>query len=115
MSGVLSDAVTAVTTVLSAKGIPWTTDPRNIRPMSVLVDLPSSDNFSFNVANISLTLHICAPPPANQDAATYLLTTADSIMNSAIAVTSMRPSSLVTGGQELPTYDLTVAVAVRRN
>jgi len=114
-TGVLADAVTAVTNVLTAKGVAWTTDPRNIRPMCVLVDLPSSDNFTFNVANITLTLHVCAPPPASQDAANYLLTVADTIMNSAIAVTSMRPSSLIVGGQDLPTYDLTVAVAVRRN
>lgn len=115
MSGVLSDAVSAVTTQLTALQVPWTTDSRNARPLSVLVQLPSSDNFTYNVANIQLTLSICAPPPANQDAATYLLTTADKIMNSPIAVTAMRPGSYISGGQELPTYDLTVAVAVRRN
>jgi len=115
MSGVLSDAVNAVTTVLSNLGIPWTTDPRNARPLSVIVELPTSENFTFNVANIAINVQILAPPPANQDAATYLLTTADAIMNSAIAVTAMRPSSRVISGQEMPAYDLTVAVAVRRN
>jgi len=114
-TGVLAEAVNAVTTQLTALSLPWTTDPRNVRPGSVLVDLPQSENFTYNVANINLTLHICAAPPANLDAANYLLTTADTIMNSPIAITSMRPSSIIVGGQDLPTYDLNVAVAVRRN
>jgi hypothetical protein len=58
---------------------------------------------------------VCAPPPGNQDAGDYLMTVADIIMNSPIAVTDMRPGLLSVGGQDLPTYDLTVAVAVRRN
>jgi hypothetical protein len=37
-------------------------------------------------------------------------------MNSPIAVTDLRPGVMIIGGgQELPTYDLTVRVAVRRN
>jgi hypothetical protein len=43
------------------------------------------------------------------------MTIADQIMNSTIAVTDLRPGLSTVGGQDLPTYDLTVAVAVRRN
>jgi len=71
--------------------------------------------FTYNVGDIRLTLNICAPPPGNQDSGDYLLTICDQIMNSPIAVTDMRPGLLSVGGQDLPTYDLTVAVAVRRN
>jgi hypothetical protein len=43
------------------------------------------------------------------------MTIADQIMNSPIAVTDLRPGLVSVGGQDLPSYDLTVAVAVRRN
>jgi hypothetical protein len=91
------------------------TDPRNVRPLSVLIELPTVSAFTYNVGDIELRLRIMAPPPGNQDAGDYLMTIADQIMNSAIAVTDLRPGLASVGGQELPTYDLTVAVAVRRN
>ena len=114
-SGVLYEAVNTVKTALTALGLVPITDPRNVRPLAVLIQLPISDNFTYNVGDIRLTLNICAPPPGNQDAGDYLMTVADTIMNSPIAVTDMRPGLLSVGGQDLPTYDLTVAVAVRRN
>jgi hypothetical protein len=43
------------------------------------------------------------------------MSTVDTIMNSPIAVTDARPGNAVYGGQDIPTYDLTVAIAVRRN
>jgi len=58
---------------------------------------------------------VLAPPPGNQDAGDYLMTIADQIMNSAIAVTDLRPGLATVGGQDLPTYDLTVAIAVQRS
>jgi len=114
-SGILYEAVNTVKTALTALGLVPITDPRNVRPLSVLIQLPTSDNFTYNVADIRLTLNVCAPPPGNQDSGDYLLTICDQIMNSPIAVTDMRPGLLSVGGQDLPTYDLTVAVAVRRN
>jgi hypothetical protein len=67
------------------------------------------------VGNITLRLRVLAPPPSNSDAADYLMQIADQIMNSPIAVTDLRPGLVSIGGQDLPSYDLTVAVAVRRN
>jgi hypothetical protein len=83
--------------------------------MSVLIELPTVTAFTYNVGDIRLTLRILAPPPGNQDAGDYLMTIADQIMNSPIAVTDLRPGLVSIGGQDLPSYDLTVAVAVRRN
>lgn len=114
-SGILADAVSAVSTVVTAKGYTAVTDPRNIRPMTVFIDLPTVDAFTYNVGDIRLTARVCAPPPGNQDAADYLMTAADALMNSSLAVTDLRPGFVSTGGQDLPTYDLTIAVAVRRN
>jgi hypothetical protein len=42
------------------------------------------------------------------------MTIADQIMNSAIAVTDLSPGVVSVGGQDLPTYDLTVRVAIKR-
>ena len=114
-SGILVDAVNAVKTQLTSLGLVPITDPRNARPMSVLIELPTVTAFTYNVGDIRLTLRILAPPPGNQDAGDYLMTVADQIMNSPIAVTDLRPGLVSIGGQDLPSYDLTVAVAVRRN
>ncbi len=113
--GILVDAVNACKTALTALGLVPVTDPRNARPLSVLIELPSVDAFTYNVGDIELRLRVLAPPPGNQDAGDYLMTIADQIMNSTIAVTDLRPGLASIGGQDLPTYDLTVAVAVRRN
>jgi len=39
----------------------------------------------------------------------------DTILNSPIAITDMSPGIVSIGGQDLPTYDLTVRLAVKRN
>ena len=114
-SGILYEAVTACKTALTALGLVPITDPRNARPLSVLIELPTVTAFTYNVGNIDLRLRVLAPPPGNQDAGDYLMTIADQIMNSPIAVTDLRPGLVTVGGQDLPSYDLTVAVAVRRN
>ena len=114
-TGILADAVNATKNALTALGLSVVTDPRNIRPFSVYVALPTVTGFTYNVGDIRLTVHVLAPPPGNQDSGDYLMTVADQIMNSPIAVTDLRPGFVSTGGQDLPSYDLTVAVAVRRN
>jgi hypothetical protein len=114
-TGILADAVNAVKAQLTALGLVPITDPRNARPMSVLIQLPTVTAFTYNVGDIRLTLSILASPPANSDNADYCMTIADQIMNSPIAVTDLRPGLVSVGGQDLPSYDLTVAVAVRRN
>jgi len=114
-SGILVDAVNAVKTELTALSLVPITDPRNARPMSVLIELPTVTAFTYNVGNIDIRLRVLAPPPGNQDSGDYLMTIADQIMNSPIAVTDLRPGLVSIGGQDLPSYDLTVAVAVRRN
>lgn len=114
-SGIFYEAITATKNALTALGYSVVTDPRNARPMTVLIELPTWDSFTYNVGDIRLTIRILAAPPGNQDASDWLITQADTIMNSAIAVTSGRPGLASYGGQDIPTYDLTVAVAVRRN
>jgi len=115
VSGILYEAVHACECALTDLGLVPITDPRNARPLSVLIELPTVTAFTYNVGDIELRLRILAPPPGNQDAGNYLVTIADQIMNSPISVTDLRPGLASVGGQDLPTYDLTVAVAVRRD
>lgn len=114
-SGVFSAAIQAVKSQLEDLGYYVVTDPRNARPMSVLIELPTWESFTYNVADIRLQVRILAAPPGNQDASDWLITQADQIMDSPIAVTSGRPGFATYGGQDTPTYDLTVAVSVRRD
>jgi len=113
-TGIFATAVTAVKTQLTALGLKPVTDPRNARPLSVMIELPTFDAFTYNVGDIRLTVRILAPPPGNQDSGDYLVSVADQIMNSPFAVIDGRPGFATYGGQDLPTYDLTVAVAVQR-
>ena len=114
-TGTLAAAIAAVKTELTTLGLVPVTDPRNARPLTCMVELPTADTFTYNVLTVSLRVRVLAPPPSNQDAADYLVTTADKIINSKISVTDIRPGTANYGGQDMATYDLTVAVAVRRN
>ena len=117
-TGILNDALTAVKSALTALNLGYevVTDPRNARPLTVFLELPTVDAFTYNVGDITVRIRVCAPPPGNQDASDWLISQADKIMDSPIAITDIRPSVMILGnGQEMPTYDLTARVAVRRN
>ena len=114
-TGILVDAINAVKTALTALSLVPVTDPRNARPMCVFIELPTMTSYTYNVGDFKIMCRVLAPPPGNQDASDYLLSTVDTIMNSSIAVVDARPGSASYGGQDIPTYDLTVAIAVRRN
>ena len=114
-TGILSEARSAIAATLSALGLAVVLDPRNIRPRSVLIEAPTFTSFTYNVGDIRVRARILAAPPGNQDATDWLISQVDTIMASDIAVTSGSPGYATYGGQEIPTYDLTIAVAVRRN
>ena len=114
-TGIFADAVAKVKASLVALGLKPVTDPRNARPLSVMIELPTFTAFNSNVADIRLTVRILAPPPGNQDAGDYLITIADKIMDSPIAVLDGRPGFATYGGQDLPCYDLTVGIDGMRN
>lgn len=114
-TGILADAITAISTDLAGLGYKVVTDPRNARPLTVLLELPTLDSFTYNVGDIRVRARILAAPPGNQDATDWLISQVDTIMASDIGVLSGSPGYATYGGQEIPTYDLTIAVAVRRN
>lgn len=114
-TGILAEAITAIKNAVTALGLTPVTDPRYARPFTVLIELPTMDTFTYNIGDIRVPIKVIAPPPGNQEASDYLITTVDTIMNSSIAITDARPGLANYGGQDLPTYEMTVAVAVKRS
>jgi hypothetical protein len=114
-TGIFAAARGTLAASLTALGVVVVTDPRNARPMTVLIEPPNFTCFNSNIAEITFVLRILAAPPGNQDAEDYLITTADAIMNSSISLISGSPSLTSIGSQEIPSYDLTVRVGTSRN
>ena len=110
-AGIFRDSIAAVSNVLTGLGLVPVTDPRNARPLTVFLELPTWNTFAKHVADVTMRLRILGAPPGNQDVANYLLTTAWSIMNSSLAVVSGNPSTAIVGSQEMPAYDLVIRLA----
>ena len=110
-AGIFRDSITAVSQVLTGLSLVPVTDPRNARPMTVFIELPTWDMYAKHVADVTMRLRVLGAPPGNLDVANYLLTTAWTIINSALAVVSGAPSVAIIGTQELPCYDLTIRLA----
>lgn len=114
-TGMFAEAITEVANVITARGYVAVTDPRNARPLTVFIELPTFNAFTYNVGDITITIRVLAPPPGNQDAGDYLLTAIDALMNSSLAITGGQPTIAQIGSQELPAYDLTVRISSKRN
>jgi hypothetical protein len=113
-AGMFRDAIAELVTDLEALGLQVVTDPRNARPFCVFVELPTFDGFNFRIADATVVLRVLASPPAAQNAADYLLSTIDLIMAANLAVVAGRPTAALIGDQNIPAYDLTVRIAIRR-
>ena len=114
-TGVFAEAQATLVASLTALGLKVVTDVRNARPITVLVDPPTFTCFNSNIAEIEFGLKVLAAPPGNSDAVDYLITTADTIMNSSISLIRGIPGTMQIGGQEVPTFDLTVRVGTQRS
>ena len=114
-TGIFAEAQATVAASLTALGLVVVTDIRNARPMTVLIDPPTLETFNRNIGDITFSLKILAAPPANSDAVDYLISAADTIMDSEISVLRGAPGLLVAGEQNIPTYDLTVRVSTLRS
>ena len=114
-TGMFAEAITAIAARITALNLVPVTDPRNARPMTVFIELPTFTSFTSNVGDITVTLRVLAAPPGTQDASDDLLTTIDTLMADAgLAVVAGQPSLAIIGSQELPAYDLTVRIGSRR-
>lgn len=104
---IISDAVTTIGAKLTALGVTWAHDPGQARPKCVMVELPELDVATRKVADVTVRLIICSAPPGNSTSNKWIATTADTIIDSDIAIVSARPSWIEYGGQQMPTYELT--------
>lgn len=114
-SGVIYDSIQHVVNTISGLGYTVVTDPRNVRPLSVFVEMPTFTTFAHDVVDVTCVVRVLAPPPGNQDATDYIITIADAIQDAfSGAVIDGRPTVALIGEQQLPAYDLTVRIGTRR-
>ena len=106
--GPINDVRNALITEIAAAGFVAVTDPRNARPLTIFVELPTIQAVTFKVLDMTWTLRVLGAPPGNQDAIDWLFTTVDTlIQRQKLAIVSAVPSLAQIGTQELPAYDLT--------
>ena len=114
MAGLFTDSIDTLSASLSALGLVPVTDPRNARPLTVFIELPTFTNWSSKIADVTITLRVLGAPPSNSDATDYILGVCDTIMNSEIAVISGQPTVAQIGSAELPAYDLLIKISAAR-
>ena len=115
VEGMFRMAIADIVDKLTALGLTVVTDPRNARPGTVFVELPTFTAFTNQIADITVVVRVLAAPPGNLDAANWLLDRIDEIHASDdIAVIDGRPTLATLGTQELPAYDLTLRLASKR-
>jgi hypothetical protein len=112
VAGIFTDAIDTVAASLTALGLKPVADPRNARPLTVFIELPSFESYGANptskVSDVTIVIRVLGAPPGNQDSTDYILGVVDEILNSDIAVINGQPSIATVGSQDLPCYDLTV-------
>ena len=113
-TGIFADSITKIKNTIKALGLVAVTDPRNARPLTCLIEMPTYTQFTNQVADISVVVHILATPPGNQESGDYLMTTLDTLMDSELAITGGSPTLVVIGAQELPAYDVTIRIGAQR-
>jgi hypothetical protein len=114
VAGIFTESIDAVSATITALGLKPVTDPRNARPLTVFVELPTFESFNNQTADITIDLRVLGAPPGNSDTTQYILGVVDQLMNSSLAVVSGRPSIAQIGSQELPAYDLTIRIGTSR-
>jgi hypothetical protein len=114
VEGIFRWSINDVVAVLEALPVTAVTDPRNARPGTVFVELPTFTVFTQHIADVTMTLRVLGAPPGNTDAANWILQIVDLIMDSDLAVIDGRPTMASIGQQDLPAYDLTIRLASRR-
>jgi len=114
-TGFLAQCVDKVVATITAANLVAVTDPRNARPMTVLVRPPSADTFNNNITNVTIVLNVLGAPPGNSDAIDYLMTTCETLLQTDMAVVGPIDFGIITiGSQDLPTYTMTVRLGNRR-
>jgi hypothetical protein len=100
--------------MLEDAGLAVVRDPRNVRPPCVLVEPPTIEqNQNRTLCEVSFPVTVLAPPPGNADSMAWLLRTVDDVID-AVGPTTGGPAVVSIGNAELPAYQLTTTVQLRR-
>jgi hypothetical protein len=114
MSGLLNEGWDYLIQQLADDGIPVVSDIRNVQPPCAIIDPPSVVAQSASLVQCDFPVTIVAPPPGNRDAVRVLLAMADKVIQSQ-PVQSANPSTYTVGTADLPAYQLTVRLQLRRD
>jgi len=114
MADNLTEAWEWVVDQLESVGLRAVTDPRNLTPPCVLVEPPTITAVqSQSLVELEFPISVVAPPPGNRDSVMWLLRATDLAIE-AVTVTGGAPGSYTVGATELPAYNLTATVQIRR-
>ena len=109
----LNEALEDLATTLSAvSGLRCITDPTKIVPNCVFIQAPSfTTTFgNGNIVRIDFPIKIVGSGPAGLPVLREILQIASSVLGSSVVAMSGRPGLLEIGGQEFPSYDMTVGM-----
>ena len=65
--GLFRDTITVIADSLSALALVPVTDPRNARPLTVFVELPTFTAFNNQIADITCDIRVLGAPTGNSD------------------------------------------------
>lgn len=115
MGANLTDTYDWLVAALEAAGLTVVTDPRNARPFCVLVEPPNVDaQQNTTLVQLSFPITVLGTPPGNRDTVAWLLATVDDILGAEAGPTTGGPSTVTMGNQDLPAYQLTTTIQIRR-
>lgn len=98
------------TTLATISGLPVATDPRHVTTSCVFIDAPSFDAWNYNIVRLDFPVKVIGSGPGNLDALRDILAIVAKVLAKNVAVKSGQPTVTSIGGQEYPSYDLTISM-----
>lgn len=113
--GLIADSLADFTQILVTAGLPVVSDPRNLQPPAVLVDLPSIESQTGTVIRMTIPVVCVAPPPGNLDSLNRLLELMDDVYDAfetqSVYTLNAEPGLYQIGQMELPSYSIRVTAS----
>lgn len=114
MADNLTDAWEWVVDQLESVGLRAITDTRNVTPPCVIVEPPVITAVqSGSLVQLEFGIAVVAPPPGNRDSVLWLLKATDLVIE-VVSIQSGAPGTYTVGATDLPAYNLTATVQIRR-
>lgn len=113
-TGIVAAAMDAVVQALTDAGLSPITDPRAVRPPCLLVEPPDVQQITgAGIVECDVPIYALAVPPGNANVTTWLVEMADAVIQ-AVNVTSASLITYTTANQELPAYQFSSRITIRR-